>query len=633
VSAPAHRPGAWALLARNRLAAFGLAVVAGVALLALAAPLLHLADPNATRLGERLLRPLSPGHLLGTDPLGRDLLSRIVWGARVSLAVGVAASLFAAVVGSAIGLLAGYRRGPLDSVLMRGIDVLMAFPYLLLALAIVAALGPGLTHAMLAIAVVNVPFFARTVRGTTVGVAGRPFVDAARLSGMGHARVLLGEVLPNVLPVIVVTLTTTVGWMILETAGLSFLGLGAQPPTADLGAMLGEGRGLIVTAPHVATVPGLVILLLVIGINLLGDGVRDVLDPRLRSGVPARPGAATAVGPGVGAGTDAAEAGADTVLAVTGLTTRFRVGGTDAPAVEDVTFAVRRGECLGVVGESGCGKSVTALSLLRLVPTPPGEIAAGRVMFDGRDLLAAPLPELTRLRGGRVAYVFQDPDTSLHPMIPVGRQVAEAIRVHADVGGRRADDRAVALLDRVEIPEPAVRARRYPHELSGGMRQRVGIAMALANDPDLLVADEPTTALDVTVQAGVLGLLDRLRRERGMAVLLVTHDFAVVAEVCERVLVMYAGRVVETGPVADVMGRPRHPYTRRLIAAAPRLGHADRPLAEIPGRPPEPGERPPGCAFADRCDMAVAACRNPIPLERPAPDRTVRCIRWREVGP
>lgn len=633
MSGRGDRPGAWALLARNRMASFGLAVVAGVAALALAAPLLPLADPDATRLGERLLPPFRPGHLLGTDHLGRDLLARIVWGARVSLAVGAVASLFAAVVGSGIGLLAGYRRGPLDGVLMRGIDVLMAFPYLLLALAIVAALGPGLTHAMLAIAVVNVPFFARTVRGTTVGVAGRPFVDAARLSGMGHTRILLGEVLPNVLPVIVVTLTTTLGWMILETAGLSFLGLGAQPPTADLGAMLGEARGLIVTAPHVATVPGLVILLLVVGINLLGDGVRDVLDPRLKAGVPGRPGMATAVGPGVGAETSPDTVPGDSVLSVTGLTTRFQLTGRTARAVEDVSFAVRRGECLGVVGESGCGKSVTALSLLRLVPTPPGEIAAGRVVFDGRDLLTAPAAELTRLRGGRIAYVFQDPDTTLHPMIPVGAQVAEAIRVHRNADRRAAAARAVELLGQVEIPEPDLRARRYPHELSGGMRQRVGIAMALANDPDLLVADEPTTALDVTVQAEVLRLLDRLRRARGMAVVLITHDFAVVSEVCERVLVMYAGRVVETGPVADVTGRPRHPYTRRLIAAAPRLGRADRPLAEIPGRPPEPGSYPPGCAFAERCDMAVADCRDPVPLERPAPDRTVRCIRWREVGP
>jgi len=627
----AGRPGGWALLARNRMAAGGLVVVGAVAAVALAAPLLPLPDPDATRLGERLMPLFSPGHPLGTDPLGRDLLSRIVWGTRVSLAVGAVASLFAAVAGSAVGVVAGYQRRWLDSLLMRGIDVLMAFPYLLLALAIVAALGPGLVNAMLAISVVNIPFFARTVRGATLGVAGRPFVDAARLAGMGHARILWGEVLPNVLPVIVITLTTTLGWMILETAGLSFLGLGAQPPQADLGSMLGEGRGLIVTAPHVATVPGLVILLLVIGINLLGDGIRDVLDPRLRAGVPERPGMATAVGPKVGAEPTAESGGA--VLAVTGLSTRFRLGGRTARAVEDVSFTVGRGECLGIVGESGCGKSVTALSLLRLVPTPPGEVDAGRVAFGGRNLLAVAPAELTRLRGGRIAYVFQDPDTSLHPMIPVGWQIAEAVRVHQGVGWRAATARAVALLGQVGIPDPASRARAHPHELSGGMRQRVAIAMALANDPELLVADEPTTALDVTVQAQVLGLLDRLRRERGMAVMLITHDFGVVREVCERVVVMYAGRVVETGPVRDVVGMPRHPYTRRLIACAPRVGEADRPLTEIPGLPPAPDTLPPGCAFADRCELAVAACRAPVPLETPTAARTVRCIRWREVGP
>jgi len=627
----AGRPGGWALLARNRMAAGGLVVVGAVAAVALAAPLLPLPDPDATRLGERLMPLFSPGHPLGTDPLGRDLLSRIVWGTRVSLAVGAVASLFAAVAGSAVGVVAGYQRRWLDSLLMRGIDVLMAFPYLLLALAIVAALGPGLVNAMLAISVVNIPFFARTVRGATLGVAGRPFVDAARLAGMGHARILWGEVLPNVLPVIVITLTTTLGRMILETAGLSFLGLGAQPPQADLGSMLGEGRGLIVTAPHVATVPGLVILLLVIGINLLGDGIRDVLDPRLRAGVPERPGMATAVGPKVGAEPTAESGGA--VLAVTGLSTRFRLGGRTARAVEDVSFTVGRGECLGIVGESGCGKSVTALSLLRLVPTPPGEVDAGRVAFGGRNLLAVAPAELTRLRGGRIAYVFQDPDTSLHPMIPVGWQIAEAVRVHQGVGWRAATARAVALLGQVGIPDPASRARAHPHELSGGMRQRVAIAMALANDPELLVADEPTTALDVTVQAQVLGLLDRLRRERGMAVMLITHDFGVVREVCERVVVMYAGRVVETGPVRDVVGMPRHPYTRRLIACAPRVGEADRPLTEIPGLPPAPDTLPPGCAFADRCELAVAACRAPVPLETPTAARTVRCIRWREVGP
>ena len=275
------RPGLWALFRRNRLAVAGLAVLVTLVAAALAAPILPLPDPDATMLDARLLPPLSAGHLLGTDHLGRDLLARLLWGARLSLAVAVVATLLSAAVGSSIGIVAGYYGGWVDTVMMRGIDTLMAFPYMLLALAIVAVLGPGLMNALIAVGIVNIPFFARTVRGATVGQAGRPYVDAARLSGFSDLRILAAEVLPNVLPTIVVTIAATVGWMILETAGLSFLGLGAQPPQADLGSMLGEGRKLFIVAPHVAAVPGLAILLLVMGINLVADGVRDALDPRL----------------------------------------------------------------------------------------------------------------------------------------------------------------------------------------------------------------------------------------------------------------------------------------------------------------------------------------------------------------
>lgn len=264
-------------------------------LVALIAPLLPLADPNATAPANRLLRPMSEGHLLGTDALGRDILSRIIWGLRVSLAVGISATLISAFFGSLIGLTAGYVGGRTDTIMMRGIDMVMAFPYILLALAIVAVLGPGLINALYAIAIVNIPFFARNIRGVTLGLSRREFVDAARMSGKSHTRILFTEILPNVMPVIVITMSTTVGWMILETAGLSFLGLGAQPPQADLGSMLGDGRRVLFNAPHVAIVPGIVIFLLVMSINLFGDGVRDVLDPRLKSGALTRPVARTAV--------------------------------------------------------------------------------------------------------------------------------------------------------------------------------------------------------------------------------------------------------------------------------------------------------------------------------------------------
>ncbi|MDX1607163.1 MAG: dipeptide/oligopeptide/nickel ABC transporter permease/ATP-binding protein, partial [Candidatus Competibacterales bacterium] len=463
------RPGAWTRLARNHLALLGLIIVVLMCLIALAAPLLPLADPNATRLDARLIPPFSEGYLLGTDHLGRDILSRLIWGARVSLAVGLVATAVAAVFGSLIGIVAGFYGRWLDNVLMRGIDMLMAFPYMLLALAIVAVLGPGLLNALFAIAIVNIPFFARSVRGVTVGLVRREYIDAARLGGFSDPRILFSEILPNVLPVIIITISTTIGWMILETAGLSFLGLGAQPPQADLGSMLGEGRKLIVTAPHVATIPGLVILVLVIGINLLGDGLRDVLDPRLKSGAIARPSAATEV---TGHAAPAAPAADRTVLQVTDLRTHFRMGRTVYKAVDGVSFELAPGESLGIVGESGSGKSVTAQSILGLVPSPPGRIVGGRVAFHGEDLLRASPARLRTVRGGRIAYVFQDPLTTLNPLFKVGEQIAEGVRQHQGVSQKAARERAVRMLERVQIPNARGRADQYPHELSGGMRQR-----------------------------------------------------------------------------------------------------------------------------------------------------------------
>lgn len=261
------------------------AVVAGmIVLVSLAAPLLPLPDPAATNLSGRLALPGAEGHLLGTDLLGRDILARLVWGTRTSLAVGFGATLVAATAGTLLGLVAAYVRGSTDWLLMRAVDVLMAFPYLLLALAIVAVLGPGLGNALAAIAIVNIPFFARTVRGATLAVSQQGFVDASRVNGRGPMGILFGHILPHVLPIIVVTMTTTMGWMILETAGLSFLGLGAQPPQADLGSMLGDGRLLLLVKPHLALLPGVVIFVLVVSFNLVGDGLRDALDPRLTLG-------------------------------------------------------------------------------------------------------------------------------------------------------------------------------------------------------------------------------------------------------------------------------------------------------------------------------------------------------------
>nr|WP_314423678.1 dipeptide/oligopeptide/nickel ABC transporter permease/ATP-binding protein [uncultured Erwinia sp.] len=572
-----HRPSLWSLLLANRLATLGLIILLLTAIVALCAPLLPLADPDATNLLQRLLPPLSPGHLLGTDPLGRDVLSRLIWGTRVSLAVGISATLLAALFGTLIGLLAGYAGGRTDSLLMRLIDMLMAFPYILLALAIVAVLGPGLLNALYAIAVVNIPFFARNIRGLTVGLRQRDFVQAARLSGKSHASVLFTEVLPNVMPVIVVTMSTTIGWMILETAGLSFLGLGTQPPDADLGSMLGQGRAQMFSAPHVSLVPGIMIFLLVMSFNLLGDGIRDLLDPRLRSGVLQRAQAVTTVTrPAVPAAkTDGA------LLEVVDLAVSFRAGKQAQQAVKGISFHLQRGECLGLIGESGSGKSVTALSIMGLLASPPGEISGGAIYVDGEEMLSLSPDALRQRRGARVAYIFQDPLSTLHPQLRIGDQIVEAIQAHQPLSRSQARQKAIALLEDVGIPDAAARFNAWPHQLSGGQRQRVGIAMALANDPEIIIADEPTTALDVTVQARILELLQNLRRERGLTLLFITHDFGVIAQICDRVAVMRHGEIVESGDTATVLADPQHDYTRRLIASVPKAGQGRDFLRQV----------------------------------------------------
>jgi peptide/nickel transport system permease protein len=611
------------LLARNRLALGGLIVMGIVVLLAIVTPLLPLADPDVTNTPNRFQPPFSEGAPLGTDHLGRDLLSRLLWGTRLSLAVGFAAAIIAATLGAAIGIVAGYYGGRTDNVIMRGVDMLMAFPYILLALAIVAALGPGLMNALIAVAAVNIPFFARNIRGITVGIANKEFVDAAKLAGMSDARIIVTEVLPNVIPVIVIAMSTTVGWMILETAGLSFLGLGSQPPQADLGSMLGEARSALITNPHTSVVPGVMILIIVMAINLLGDGVRDALDPRLKSGALSRPMPATMVqrtGP-------VPSPEGDDLLALRGLKTQFHVKDRVYKAVDGVDLSLKPGECLGLIGESGSGKSVTALSVMGLVASPPGVITGGAVFYKNEDLVGAPYEVLRSLRGRRVAYIFQDPLATLHPLYRIGDQLIEAVSSHRRISRDEGRAHAIDLLKQVRIPNAESRIDSYPHEMSGGMRQRVGIAMALANDPEVIIADEPTTALDVTVQAQILTLLDDLRRDRGLAILFITHDFGVVAQLCDRVAVMYAGRIVEEGPTDAILNAPAHPYTSKLMACVPELGGGRRRLEAIPGLPPVVDKLPEGCAFADRCHVATEACRaREITLAPHGPARSVRCI-------
>ncbi len=325
------------------------------------------------------------------------------------------------------------------------------------------------------------------------------------------------------------------------------------------------------------------------------------------------------------------------LLEIENLKTQFFTRDGIVRAVDGVSYSVGAGETLAVVGESGCGKSVTALSILRLIPSPPGRIVAGSVRFQGRDLLALDEAEMRDIRGNEISMIFQEPMTSLNPVLTIGRQIGEALRLHQGLDAKAATARAIEMLRLVRIPEPERRVDQYPHQLSGGMRQRVMIAMALACHPKLLIADEPTTALDVTIQAQILDLMRELKTKIGAAIILITHDLGVVAEMAERVVVMYAGRKVEEAPVAELFRRPYHPYTRGLLSSVPRLGSTlagpRQRLAEIPGVVPSLREEIQGCAFAPRCPFATGRCRIEAPqLEAQGPGRLVACFEWAKVA-
>jgi oligopeptide/dipeptide ABC transporter ATP-binding protein len=323
------------------------------------------------------------------------------------------------------------------------------------------------------------------------------------------------------------------------------------------------------------------------------------------------------------------------LLSVSNLAVGFESGGKVMRAVDGVSFNVRKGRTLGIVGESGCGKSVTAFSIMRLLPQPHGKILDGTILFEGTDLVRATESELHRIRGGRIGMVFQEPLSALNPVQTIGKQLSEVLLLHKPITKKQALAESVILLGKVGIPSPEVRVGEYPHQLSGGMRQRVVIAMALSCNPSLLIADEPTTALDVTIQAQILDLMLSLQRELGMAIVLITHDLGVIAQVCDDVVVMYAGQVAEQGTVEDIFRKPTHPYTRGLLASVPRLTTLRKSrLPTIEGAVPMLNEMPPGCRYQNRCPYAEPRCGAARPpLESMSETHAVSCIRWKELPP
>ena len=622
---------------RDKFAMVGMLILLLIAFLAAVAPWLAPYDPTELFVGERS-GGMSGDHWLGTDHLGRDVASRLIFGSRVAVRVALQVVSVTLAIAVPVGLLSGFIGGRLDVIAMRTMDAIHSVPTLMLALVFAASFNLSFNWALFGISLALTPTMARLVRAQTLAVREETFIEASVSIGTPMRWILLKRVLPNAASPIIIQSSIYVGGAILLEASLSILGIGVAPGRAAWGSMLEEGFQSIYTDTANVVIPGAAIAIAVLAANLLGDGLRDALglDAGHRYGARTRMGLTQAVGrdkrrDAVAATEGQALAVAAPLLDVRGLTVEVSTEHGVFGVVEDVSFELRHGEVLGLVGESGSGKTVTSLSLMRLLPSPPFRVASGQVLFDGDDLLLRTIHQMRAMRGRDMAMIFQDPMAALNPSMQMGHQIAEAVRLHENVGRAAAWKRAVEMLDRVEIPDARARAKSFPHEFSGGMRQRAMIAMALACSPKVLIADEPTTALDVTIQAQILELLAELRGEFGLSILFVTHDLGVVADFCDRVLVMYAGQIVEQAEVHRLFEHPAHPYSDALLAAMPRLTERDKELVTIVGSVPTIESFPSGCRFHPRCRLAIADCRTgAVPLVEVG-DSVSRCIRTEEL--
>lgn len=614
------------------VAVLAIAVLGLLVILAIGANWIAPYDPLQQNLLDALQGP-SAAHWLGTDDLGRDVLSRLVYGCRIAAIAATEATTIAIVLGVPIGLFIGYRGGWWDWAVMRLVEAVVSIPGIMVAIVIIAILGTGLHRAMIALGILFSTSFLRLARGVVLSEREEVYVRSARVVGASDRRILLRHIFPNIAPPLIVQVTLTIGAVLLAEAGLSFIGLGVQPPNASWGTMLNTAASYMELNWFLAVPPGIAIVVTVLSVNLLGDVIRDSIGRGIAIGVdPSTPVAkfdAPAIAGGVGVA--ALPCRDDDVLRVEGLqvVVSARDGG-EVPVITDLSFSIAKGETLGLVGESGSGKTITGLSILGLIGTG-GRTTHGTVTLDGTELRSLSEGEMVKVRGNEVAMVFQDPTTSLNPAFTVGDQIAEVLRTKQGLSRRQAWARAIALIDRVGIPRPAERAKAYPHELSGGMAQRIAIARALSCRPKLLIADEPTTALDVTVQQEILDLFRDLQEEFGMAILFVTHDLAVAADICDRISVMYAGEIVEVAGVDELFSKPRHPYTRGLLAAMPHASDRNPPLPTIRGSVPRPGSWSAGCRFSDRCNCRKDECDQRIPLT--GTHRLVRCVRAGELDP
>lgn len=576
---------AFRLMLRSPLGATALILLTVVLLTAIFAPLIWGEQAAVRDTGDLLAAP-SAEHWVGTDNLGRDLLLRTLVATRLSVVLAVCAIGVAV----AIGLVLGAAPFLLGKVLGRPViwftGIAVAFPGLLLALFFAAIFGSSAVAAVFAIGLAGAPSFARLCQNLIGGIEARDFIAAARVGGVGRFRVLVRHVFPNIGEPLIVNATIGAGGALLAFAGLSFLGLGVQPPEYDWGRLMMDGiRGIYVN-PAAALAPGAAVVIAGLAFNLVGESAARTLgisDEAIISSVRRR----ALRRPRLAGMTAAVEQpNSDTaVLEVEDLRVTFPATGEPVQAVRGVSFSIREGEIVGIVGASGSGKSMTALAVAQLV-AEPAQVEATALRFLGTDLRTANKGRLRRLLGTSLAMVFQDPMSSFNPTMRMGDQLAEVATEHAGLSRREARRRAADRLAAVRITQPDRRVRQYPYEFSGGMRQRAMIGMGLMVTPRLIIADEPTTALDVTVQSQVLELLRAIRDENGASILFISHDISVVAELCDRVLVMNAGEIVEELRATE-LSSATHPYTRALLAAVPHMGtDLTRPLATLS----EPGE-------------------------------------------
>ncbi|MEU6492105.1 dipeptide/oligopeptide/nickel ABC transporter permease/ATP-binding protein [Streptomyces sp. NPDC049097] len=600
----------------SRVAVCFLALVVLVALLA---PLIAPHDPLDQQEPVDGSGHPSAGHWMGQDSLGRDILSRLMYGARWSLAIGLGATALALVVGALLGAVAATSRTAVDETLMRCLDVVMAFPGIALAAVLISVFGGGITVLICAIAFLFTPPVARVVRANVLDQYGEDYVTAERVIGARTPHIVVRHVAVNCAAPVLVFCTVQVAEAIVFEASLSFIGAGVRPPDPSWGSVIADGKNMVLTGGWWATAfPGLLMLITVLSLNVLSEGVsdawaapsgRDVDMAQDRLEAP-EPGSGEVVAlPGLAEAALRLRSGArplpggQPVLAVENLTIGFPGRHHGVDIVDGISFEVHRGEVLGLVGESGCGKSLTALAVMGL--EPKGARVRGRVRFGEQQLVGESMRVRRRLLGHEMAMIYQDALSSLNPTMTVRAQLKQVVRR----GGRRSPAQLLALVGL----DPERTLRSYPHELSGGQRQRVLIAMALSRDPKLIVADEPTTALDVTVQAQIMELLLGLREELGFALILVSHDLALVADVTDRMVVMYGGQIVESGVTADLVEAPAHHYTRGLLGSVLSLESSAERMTQIKGVVPAPAGFPAGCRFADRCPLAGEVCRATAP--------------------